>query len=781
MLPTAFGLLFLSAVVVGPQLLPVLHANSFDYPTANLSVHWTNSQSLPHNVSFPNGSTVRPLLLRGSFGPSFAFGFFCSSPCDDFLLAIYILLTNSASLITGLVFAPPQVVWTANRDHPVHENATLSFSPNGDLVLRDADGTFVWSTNSSSHAVASVTILDSGNLVLLDSKNNSLWASFDHPTDSLLLGQTLREGQRLTANTSANNATRGQLYLSVLADGLNAFVDSRPPQLYFAYSYLRLESDGHLRLYAWINGWQFLKDVLDVYPDECAYPTTCGQYGICSNGQCSCPQGNNSDSNYFKPVDPRQINFGCDLVTPLSCESMENHSLLALDEVSYFNYVDPSSSAMNGIDAETCKHACLSNCSCKAALFQYSGNTSHGTCYLPSQIFSLMNNRPEISHYNSSAFLKVQAPLASPGTNKDAKVSSGASPRRKKLVIGFLSGGFIFISLLVAFFVIICIRRRRVDQLEEEDEFDDIPGMPSRFSFDELKTATGNFEDKLGQGGFGTVFRGTLNGIDIAVKRLNAVGQGKKEFLVEVQTIGAIHHVNLVRLIGFCAEKAQRLLVFEYLPNGSLEKWIFRKAEDCALDWQTKRKIIIQIAKGLAYLHEECRQRIAHLDIKPQNILLDQDFNVKVADFGLAKLIDRDESQIVTRMRGTPGYLAPEWLTSIITEKVDVYSFGVVVLEIIFGRKNLDLSLPEEESCLVAVIQQKLIDNRLLDLLDECSYDVLSHREEAIEVMRIAIWCLQSDTSRRPSMSMVVKALEGSSDMDFNLGYDLLGSNNLFM
>ncbi|XP_027061915.1 G-type lectin S-receptor-like serine/threonine-protein kinase SD2-5 [Coffea arabica] len=205
--------------------------------------------------------------------------------------------------------------------------------------------------------------------------------------------------------------------------------------------------------------------------------------------------------------------------------------------------------------------------------------------------------------------------------------------------------------------------------------------MPTRFPFEDLKIATANFSKKLGQGGFGSVFEGSLrDGTKVAVKCLDGIGQVKKSFLAEVESIGSIHHVNLVRLVGFCAEKSHRLLVYEFMSNGSLEKWIYRQGQEIVLDWKCRRKIVLDIAKGLTYLHEDCRQKIIHLDIKPQNILLDDKFNAKLSDFGLSKLIDRDQSQVVTTMRGTPGYLAPEWLSAVITEKVDVYSFGAVVV-----------------------------------------------------------------------------------------------------
>ena len=203
----------------------------------------------------------------------------------------------------------------------------------------------------------------------------------------------------------------------------------------------------------------------------------------------------------------------------------------------------------------------------------------------------------------------------------------------------------------------------------------------------------------------------------IAVKRLEGVEQGTEEFLAEIKTIGRMHHHNLVRLVGFCAEKSHKLLVYEYLSNGSLDKWIFYTNPVFTLSWKTRRSIIIAIARGLSYLHEECKEKIAHLDIKPQNILLDDKFNSKLSDFGLSKMINRDQSKVMTRMRGTRGYLAPEWLGSKITEKADIYSFGIVMIEIICGRENLDESEPEESIHLISLLQEKARSGELSDLV----------------------------------------------------------------
>ena len=254
------------------------------------------------------------------------------------------------------------------------------------------------------------------------------------------------------------------------------------------------------------------------------------------------------------------------------------------------------------------------------------------------------------------------------------------------------------------------------------------------------------------------------------MKRFDGLNQIKKSFLAEVETIGSIHHFNLVRLIGFCAEKShQLLLVYEYMSNGSLDKWIFHRNPEMLLDWQHRKKIIIDIARGLTYLHDDCRHKIVHLDIKPPNILLDENFNAKVSDFGLSKLVDREQSQVVTTMRGTPGYMAPEWLNSVITEKVDVYSFGVVLLEILCGRRNIDRSQPEEAMHLLAIFKKKIEEDQLLDLVDKYNEDMTLHGEEVVNMMRVAAWCLQNDFTKRPSMSIVVKVLEGAVNVESNL------------
>ncbi|XBI55468.1 hypothetical protein VPH35_037289 [Triticum aestivum] len=640
-------------------------------------------------------------------------------------------------------------------------------------------------------------ITEIGNLVLFDQKNATVWQSFAHPTDALVPGQSLLEGMRLVASTSATNSTETQLYMTVQPDGLYAYVGSTPPQVYFSKSvnknktgkdptkvtftngslsisvqskqpdesdtsiqlpaanstqYMRLESDGHLRLYEWSNAdakWAVVSDVIKLFPDDCAFPTVCGEYGICTGGQCVCPLQNNSSSSYFKPADERKPNLGCASLTPISCQEMQHHQLLTLTDVSYF---DASHIVVNATNGEDCKQACLKNCSCRAVMFRYGQNDSDGTCLWVTRVFSLQSIQPEIVHYNSSAYLKVQL---SPST-------SASNANKKKVMLGATLGAITILVLLVIAAILYVRRKKKCQELDEELDFDQIPGMTVRYTFENLRECTGDFSKKLGGGGFGTVFEGKIGEERVAVKRLEGARQGKKEFLAEVETIGSIEHINLTFSI-------------RYVPRGSLDRWIYYRHNNAPLDWCTRHRIILDIAKGLCYLHEECRRIIAHLDIKPQNILLDENFNAKVADFGLSKLIDRDQSKVMTMMRGTPGYLAPEWLTSQITEKVDVYSFGVVVMEVICGRKNIDISLPEESVQLIKLLQKKAEDNQFIDLIDNHSEDMVLHQEEAVQLLKLAMWCLQNDSSRRPSMSSVVK---GSRNVRPSVAWNIWNERN---
>ncbi|KAI6671900.1 hypothetical protein NL676_006785 [Syzygium grande] len=300
------------------------------------------------------------------------------------------------------------------------------------------------------------------------------------------------------------------------------------------------------------------------------------------------------------------------------------------------------------------------------------------------------------------------------------------------------------------------------------------PGMAvglsqSTFSYEELKIATDGFSNfnLLGQGGFGYVHKGVLSsGKVVAIKQLKAgSGQGEREFQAEVEIISRIHHRHLVTLVGYCISGAQRILVYEFVPNNTLEFHLHGKDRP-TMAWPMRMKIALGSARGLAYLHEDCRPKIIHRDIKASNILLDFNFEAKVADFGLAKSAFDTDTHISTRVMGTFGYLAPEYASSgKLTEKSDVFSFGVVLLELITGRRPVDKSRPFVEDSMVdwarPLLTQALEDGKFDAIVDpklHKDYD----SEEMTRMIACAAACVRHSARHRPRMTQVVRALEGN-------------------
>ncbi|GLJ17675.1 hypothetical protein SUGI_0308370 [Cryptomeria japonica] len=298
--------------------------------------------------------------------------------------------------------------------------------------------------------------------------------------------------------------------------------------------------------------------------------------------------------------------------------------------------------------------------------------------------------------------------------------------------------------------------------------------MPIRYSFSQLKKITNNFADKLGEGGFGVVYKGKLpRGNLVAVKILDQSRHSETQFMNEVATVGRIHHVHLVRLMGYCFEGFRSALVYEYMVNGSLEKFIFAgKNKGRILKVEQLYSIALGAARGIAYLHQDCERSIIHFDIKPHNILLDKDFIPKIADFGLAKLFSREDDHIsLTAARGTPGYVAPElWFTNLgpVTHKSDVYSFGMVLLEMAGGRKNIDVQVSRSSQLYFPEWAFKLMENTQLEMMLRGSgkAEIESEQmEKAIRLAKVGLWCIQYNSTDRPCMSRVVQMLEGNGDV----------------
>ncbi|KAF8671017.1 hypothetical protein HU200_050296 [Digitaria exilis] len=291
---------------------------------------------------------------------------------------------------------------------------------------------------------------------------------------------------------------------------------------------------------------------------------------------------------------------------------------------------------------------------------------------------------------------------------------------------------------------------------------------PMRYTFSEVKKIARRFKEKVGQGGFGSVYKGELsNGVPVAVKMLeNSKGEGE-EFINEVSTIGLIHHANIVRLLGFCSEGTRRALIYEFMPNKSLDKYIFSGYSNNSQELIAPNKMVdvaLGVARGMEYLHQGCNKRILHFDIKPHNILLDYNFNPKISDFGLAKLCARDQSIVtLTAARGTMGYIAPELYSRNfggVSHKSDVYSFGMLVLEMVSGRRNSDPSVDSQNDVhLPEWIFEKVITGQDMVFAREMTGE---EKEKMRKLAIVALWCIQWNPRKRPSMTRVVNMLTGS-------------------
>ncbi|BAD45151.1 putative rust resistance kinase Lr10 [Oryza sativa Japonica Group] len=287
---------------------------------------------------------------------------------------------------------------------------------------------------------------------------------------------------------------------------------------------------------------------------------------------------------------------------------------------------------------------------------------------------------------------------------------------------------------------------------------------PTRYAYTDLTAITGHFGEKLGQGGYGSVYKGVLPGyVNVAVKVLENANCNGEEFISEVSTIGRIHHVNVVRLVGFCSEELRRALVYEYMPRGSLDKYIFSSKR--SFSWDKLNEIALGIARGINYLHQGCDMQILHFDIKPHNILLDDNFVPKVADFGLAKLYPRDNSFVpLNALRGTIGYIAPEMISrsfGVISSKSDVYSFGMLLLEMAGGRRNSDMHAGNSSQAYYpSWVYDRLIEQQV-GVGEISAATVANMHELERKLCIIGLHCIQMKSHDRPTMSEVIEMLEG--------------------
>ncbi|GJM93625.1 hypothetical protein PR202_ga10194 [Eleusine coracana subsp. coracana] len=738
--------------------------------------------------------------------------------------------------------AEKTAVWTASPGNLVNGRASkITFRRDGDLALVDANGTTVWDTKTKGKEL-SLSLLESGNLVITDpsSPGHAAWQSFDSPTDTLVPTQPLTKDTRLLAGGfilyfDNDNVLRllydGPVTSSIywpnpdhnpFDNGRTTYNSSRMAVLDDAGVFqtsdnfrvtasdlgqpgvkrrLTVDLDGNVRIYSlnasngrWIVTWAAMAQ-------PCSAHGLCGENAVCEyqpSLRCSCVPGH-------EMVDRRDWGKGC---RPMFAAPNPNCSSNGSAPEQRFKFVRMPQTDFYGYDLlgwkesatfEYCKNICLDNCLCSGFSYRFTGR---GLCFPK---FVLFNG------YTSSAFpgnmyikvpfdFNVSAPqVADAGLDvcdpNAPRVVPAASPDtlfvtpRKDTKWAYF---FVFAGILGVVDVVFILtgwwflssKHSIPSSLEAGYRMMVAAGQFRRFTYRELKDATGNFKEELGRGGSGVVYRGVLDGGKkvVAVKKLTQnVAQGDEEFWAEMTVIGRINHINLVRIWGFCSEgKRSKLLVYEFVENESLDKHLFVGTEHRPpLPWRERYRIALGTARGLAYLHHECLEWVIHCDVKPENILVTREFDAKIADFGLAKLSAKRDGGAggvqLSHMRGTSGYLAPEWALNLpINAKVDVYSYGVVLLEMVIGSRVSDQVTAVGEPLEVPRIVQALrrvVDSGDVSALVDGRLQGQFNPRQALEMVRISLSCLEERSSSRPTMDDIAKALTAYDDEDEHPAY----------
>ncbi|XP_044476718.1 G-type lectin S-receptor-like serine/threonine-protein kinase LECRK2 [Mangifera indica] len=759
------------------QWLPCLSA-------ANISV----GSSL--STTGDNSSRLSPL-------GHFAFGFRQLNNSNHFLLAIWF---NKIPENT--------IVWYADGDNPAPRGSKVELTTQG-LLLKDPENQIIWSTSPSTEVADEAAMLDTGNFVLIGNDCNYVWQSFKDPRDTILRTQRLDLGSMLVSKLTETNFSKGRFELHFTNGNLELNPVAWPTRFnykpyYTSNTYSADSSEsGHQLVFdeladiyivktneAIVQLWENLTYSADYYYRatldfdgsfaEFAYPRTsdgnqawwrlravpenmclaifhdigrggCGFNSYCTFGNgrynCNCPDG-------YVFVDPTNRFSDCRPTFRQGCEanggSRDPEELYQMREVKDVNWPLGDYERLEPYTQTMCEKDCLHDCSCAAVIFRAN------RCW--KKRFPLSNGRLEPNSF-SKALLKVRKgdspESANSGSNKGILTLLGAV---------FLGGSVFFnVLLLVALCLIVFLLPKRQ---YGNHNFKDSTMAESNlrfFTYNELSEATDDFKEELGRGSFGIVYKGvfrTGSGNAIAVKKLDKLAQEKeREFKTEVSAIGRIHHKNLVQLLGYCDEGTNRLLVYEVMSNGTLANILFALPRP---DWNLRVRISLEIAKGLVYLHEECNVPIIHCDIKPQNILLDHYFNAKISDFGLSKLLLSDQSRTRTMIRGTRGYVAPEWFKNVpVSAKVDVYSYGVMLLEIICCRRSVEMETEEERKAILTDwVYDCYVEGRVDALVNEDEM-AMADKCRLQKWLMVAIWCIQEDPSKRPTMKMVLHMFEG--------------------
>ncbi|KAG0485322.1 hypothetical protein HPP92_009401 [Vanilla planifolia] len=754
-------------------------------------------------------------------GDSLKHGDTLDSPEGIFHLGFFIVGSSSYRYV-GIwerAFSLQTVVWVANRDSPIlpELDASLLIAGDGNLALVDSGRRLLWSSNATlASPNSTATLSDNGDLILTNSGARA-WESFDHPTNTYLAGMKIgidlstNSNQILTSWKNPDDPSVGNFSLGVNPSAqIFMWENGRPrwrsgqwngqvfigiPDMVFAAAYgfklsvfiegskiyyytdfnnshrWVLSSTGTVNHLFYLESTKTWFKFWEAPATECDKYNSCGDYGICNDGAvsfCSCLKGFVPKSSI--EWDSGNWSGGCVRRTRLLCES--NATTPGADGgdvqdrfhlMQMVKLPDLSDRASQVVNVRECGQFCLKNCSCKA----YSFVDAIGCMIWGADLV-------DINAFKSGGNDLYIRLAASEFTQDNAET------RKKKIMPVYI----IVVILLVGVFWLACIaflickyRRRKgssrkqaveevstVKEIQGEDK-DDKPHEIRQISFGTILSATSCFSDAnlLGKGGFGPVYKGTLSrGQEIAVKKLSTgSGQGMEEFKNEVILIAKLQHRNLVRLLGFCTENEDQILVYEYMPNKSLDSFIFESSKKGLLDWEKRLNIIEGIARGLLYLHRDSRLRIIHRDLKASNILLDEDMNPKISDFGLARIFGSDNNETSTRrVVGTYGYMSPEYaMQGIFSVKSDVYSLGVLLLEIISGKKNSTYRHPGLNLGLLAYAWKLWNEENVMGFVDPTISDSCSLAEVS-RCINVGLLCVQDQANDRPSMSSVIVMLE---------------------
>ncbi|XP_027909813.1 G-type lectin S-receptor-like serine/threonine-protein kinase At4g27290 isoform X2 [Vigna unguiculata] len=707
--------------------------------------------------------------------------------------------------------SPRTVVWVANKENPLLDHSGVLKIFYGDVYITDGTGAIIWSPNNTAYDSVAMELLESGNMVAKDVNNKILWQSFDYPDDTLLpgmkLGMDLRTGHQraLTSWRSYNDPAPGEFSFRVHTGGLPQIVITkgssddianraavyRPgswnglslnggvagERIYplikslfvmnkdeISYEIQALDSstllrsrllpDGHLIRFIWLDGYKRWDTVYAASFDECERYDMCGANSICigsgAHQHCECLGG---FQTYFSEST-------CYRTTPPDCnqgDSFQKYEGVKLPDTSSSWYSDT-------ISVDECQKLCLTNCSCSA--YSHLNTSANGTaCVYWLHDIVDVRTLPENGHY---FYLRI-APSKFQGHAFNMQKRDQAFDRRK--IGGIVVGGTIFIIVIVVFGFIFFLKRNKLKQSEtnywtDKNKKNDID-LPM-FDFLSISNATNNFSEsnKLGQGGFGPVYKGILSdGQEIAVKKLSKTSrQGLDEFKNEVMLITKLQHCNLVKLLGCSIQQDEKILIYEFMPNRSLDYFIFDSTRSSLIGWAKRFEIVDGIARGLLYLHQDSRLKIIHRDLKTGNVLLDSNMKSKISDFGMARTFSPDQDEAnKNKVMGTYGYMSPEYAVhGSFSIKSDIFSFGVIVLEIISGRKNRGFRDPHNELNLLGHAWRLWIEKRPMELMDG-SVNSQVELSKMLRYIHIGLLCVQHRSEDRPTMSSVVLMLNSEN------------------